>query len=93
MLRPAFVLNPTCKCGQAMYFPKGKSKARCPIKGCGMHWERGPEGYWAIGLFTTAFTPIFSREKACSIKSRKHRYSNYPKSSRKRKGRKAGSKC
>ena len=93
MLKQASALTPTCKCGQAMSFLKGKSKARCPIKGCGLRWERGPEGYWAIGLFTTAFTPIFSKEKACSVKSRKDRYSNYPKSSRKRKRRKAGLRC
>ena len=84
-------LQPRCKCGQAMEFEPGQTKARCPIKGCGMRWEYGPEGYWAIGLFTISFTPIFARGKACSVKSRKERYSNYPKSSRK--GRKGGCKC
>jgi hypothetical protein len=74
---------PTCKCGQAIKFPKGKLKAHCPVKNCGMRWELKSEGYWAIGLFTIIFTPIFAREKACSVRTRKDRYSNYPKSSRK----------
>ena len=81
---PKQALTPTCKCGQAMIFKKGVTKSRCPTKGCGMKWERGPEGYWATGNITTLFTPILTRNKACSVRPRKERYSNYPKTSRKR---------
>ncbi|AFQ46290.1 hypothetical protein [Desulfosporosinus meridiei] len=58
----AIGLTPLCKCGQAMMFPVGKTGARCPIDGCGMRWERGPEGYWATGLFTITFTPIITEQ-------------------------------
>jgi len=84
-------LTPTCKCGQVISFSKGVSKRKCSTRNCGMSWERGPEGYWAIGNITILFTPIITREKACSVRSRKDRYANYPKSSRKRKG-KAGTR-
>lgn len=86
-------LQPRCKCGQVMKFDLGQTKSRCQTRGCGMRWELRPEGYWAIGLFTISLTPIFTDEKVCSVRPRKDRYSNYPKSSRKRKGRKAGSRC
>ena len=78
------MLIPTCKCGQAIVFPKGKIKVHCPTKDCGMRWERGSEGYWAIGVLTTIFTPILARQKACSVKSRAERYRNYPKSKTRR---------
>jgi len=80
------MLTPTCKCGQEMHFPKRKNNSMCTTKDCGMRWERRPEGFWAVGLFTLSFTPILTSEKACSVRSRKDRYSNYPKSKR-RKGR------
>lgn len=80
------VLTPTCKCGQAISFPEGKTKARCPVDGCGMQWESGPEGYWAIGLFTISFTPIFAREKLTH-------YEKVMRWRNKTKGRKAGRKC
>lgn len=90
MLEPA--LTPTCKCGQPMTFKKGVIKTKCTNRQCGMTWERRPDGFWAIGNLTTLFTPIFSKEKVCSVRSRKDRYSNYPKAKRKN-GRKAGSRC
>ena len=78
-------LTPVCKCGQAITFPRGKNKARCSADSCGMRWERNEAGYWAIGLNTIIFTPIFPRVKACSVKSREEKYCNYPKAKRKRK--------
>jgi len=55
------MLVPTCKCGQAIRFGVGQTKSRCNVPGCGMRWERGPEGYWAIGLNTVLFTPYLAR--------------------------------
>ncbi|HBV87008.1 MAG TPA: hypothetical protein DEF42_10240 [Desulfosporosinus sp.] len=59
-MKKVIKLIPLCKCGQPMVFPEGKTKARCTVNGCGMRWELGPEGYWAKGLFTIVFTPIFT---------------------------------
>jgi len=61
-LKEVVGLTPTCKCGIAITFPEGKTKAKCPINGCGLRWELRPEGYWAIGLFTISFTPIFTAQ-------------------------------
>lgn len=33
----------TCVCGQAIEFPQGEIRAKCP---CGSVWECGEEGYW-----------------------------------------------
>lgn len=38
-------LIPRCLCGQAIKFPKRKNKSHCRTEGCGVRWERGPEGY------------------------------------------------
>jgi len=85
------MLTPKCKCGRVMSFPKSVNESRCPVDGCGMKWKRGPEGCWATGNLTTTFTPIFAREKACSVRSRKDRYANFPRS-RKKKVRNAASR-
>lgn len=74
---------PKCLCGRQMYFRQGENKALCPK--CKVKWERGMEGFWAIGNFTTSFTPIFTKEKTCSVKSRAERYKNYPKQRRRKK--------
>jgi len=66
-------LQPRCKCGQAIEFAPGQTKSRCPVSGCGMPWECGPEGYWALGLFTISFTPIF----AAATKRRFNHYEKY----------------
>jgi len=84
-LGEVLVLTPICKCGQAISFPKGKTKARCPVQGCGMRWESGPEGYWAIGLFTISFTPIFTEER----KQKLNHYERYMRWRNKTKGRRA----
>lgn len=85
------MLSAQCKCGQIMSFKPGRNKSHCPAEGCGMKWERGPEGFWAIGNITTTFTPILAKEKACSVRSRKDRYANFPRS-RKKKVRNAASR-
>lgn len=76
-------LKPRCKCGQAMEFEPGQAKARCPVSGCGMRWEIGPEGYWATGLFTLSFTPIFTE----LVKLKLNRYEKYMRWRNKNKGR------
>lgn len=81
-------LTQTCSCGQAMNFPEGQIRAKCP---CGANWECGPEGYWYIKYITAPFVPILAKPVVCSVKSRAERYCNYPKS--KKKGRKMGQKC
>lgn len=68
-------LIPTCKCGAVIVIPEGKTKSRCTTNGCGMHWEVGPEGYWAIGTLTTSFTPIFI--ESAVTKRKKNSYENY----------------
>ena len=66
-------LKPRCKCGQAMEFEPGQTKARCLNSRCGMRWEVGPEGYWATGLFTLSFTPIFTE----AVKTKLNHYDKY----------------
>jgi hypothetical protein len=54
-------LTPRCLCGQVITFPKHKDKSHCKTEGCGVRWERGPEGYWAIGLTRIMFTPYLAK--------------------------------
>ena len=78
-------LKPRCKCGQAMEFKPGQTKARCPVSGCGIRWEVGTEGYWAIGLFTLSFTPIFKEV----VKRKFVHYERYMNWRKKNRGRRA----
>jgi len=83
-------LTPTCKCGAKIEIPKGKTKSRCRAEGCGMRWERKSDGYWATGLLTISFTPIFARLD----KPKSDHYGKYMewRNRSKRRG-KAGSRC
>ena len=85
------MLTPTCICGCSMTFPEFKNTSHCKTQGCGVKWTKDDSGYWAEGLTKLIFTPIFAREKVCSVQqSGADRYRNYPRSKRKRK---AGQRC
>lgn len=88
MLKQA--LTQTCICSRSIEFPEGEVKATCP---CGAKWDLGPEGYWYTRSIITPLAPILAKPVVCSVKSKVDRYRNYPKSRRKNKGRKAGSRC
>ena len=55
-------MQPLCICGQIMTFPQGVNKSHCKTEGCGVPWEREPDGYWAEGLTKRIFTPILKRK-------------------------------
>jgi len=50
-----------------------------------MRWEVGPEGYWATGLFTLSFTPIFTE----AVKIKLNHYDKYMNWRKKNRGRRA----
>ena len=50
MLKQA--LSQTCVCGEAMHFPEGQIRAKCPTIGCRANWELGPEGFWSMTPIT-----------------------------------------
>jgi len=83
-------LTPRCLCGQTIKFPKRKNISHCTTTGCGVRWERGPEGYWAIGLTRIMFTPFLAKVK--EPKGKLDHYGRYMEWREKSK-RKAGSRC
>ncbi len=89
MLKSVSALIPTCICGRAMRFKANETISFCRTPGCGVVLERVREGYWAYGRSRVAFTPILPMPKVQKgVKSRDSKYINYPKSSRKKNGRK-----
>jgi hypothetical protein len=70
-------LDPRCICGRHMAFPPKRNRARCPS--CGVRWEQGKSGYWAVGLRTISFTP-----------RKPNHYEKYMRWLESQKGRKAG---
>jgi len=65
-------LEPKCLCGRPMLFPVGRSKTNCVTTGCGIKWEQGPEGYWALGLNRILFIPIFTEPEKKLVRSRSY---------------------
>ena len=66
-------MEPRCLCGQAIKIPKRKNEARC--KHCGVRWERGPEGFWALGITRFLFTPYLAKLR--ERKDKPNRYDRY----------------
>ena len=54
------MLTPTCICGCSMTFPEFKDTSHCKTEGCGVRWERRPEGYWVTGLRGMIFTVLLA---------------------------------
>lgn len=76
----------TCVCGQPIHFPDGEVRTKCKTKGCKAIWTCGAEGFWSV------LAPIMAKPViptiVSKVQSRADRYRNYPKSRRKKGGRK-----